>query len=43
MKEITLSNLTHELTTTFILSVAAFLLAMFLTYDKYNWRETRGV
>jgi phospho-N-acetylmuramoyl-pentapeptide-transferase len=48
MKEITLSNLTHELTTTFILSVAAFLLAMFLTpvytflaYRYKFWKKQR--
>jgi phospho-N-acetylmuramoyl-pentapeptide-transferase len=48
MKEITLTNLTHELTTTFILSVAAFLLAMFLTpvytflaYRYKFWKKQR--
>lgn len=48
MKEITLSNLTHELTATFILSVAAFLLAMFLTpiytflaYRYKFWKKQR--
>jgi phospho-N-acetylmuramoyl-pentapeptide-transferase len=46
--EITLSNLTHELSTTFLLSLAAFLLAMFLTpvytYLAYRykfWKKQR--
>lgn len=46
--EITLSTLTHELSTTFLLSLAAFLLAMFLTpvytYVAYRykfWKKQR--
>ncbi|MBC7943250.1 phospho-N-acetylmuramoyl-pentapeptide-transferase [Candidatus Saccharibacteria bacterium] len=49
MKELTLANLTQELTGTFILSVAAFLLAMFLTpiytflaYRYKFWKKQRS-
>lgn len=48
MKEMTLSNLTNELTGTFLLSVIAFILAMFLTpiytYVAYRykfWKKQR--
>jgi phospho-N-acetylmuramoyl-pentapeptide-transferase len=46
--DITLANLTHELTSTFLLSLAAFLLAMFLTpvytfvaYRYKFWKKQR--
>lgn len=49
MEQITLANLTHELTGTFILSVGAFLLAMFLTpiytflaYRYKFWKKQRS-
>jgi len=48
MNEITLTGLTHQLTTTFLLSVGAFLLAMFLTpvytflaYRYKFWKKQR--
>ncbi len=49
MEQLTFANLTHELTGTFILSVAAFLLAMFLTpiytflaYRYKFWKKQRS-
>lgn len=49
MNDITLANLTHELTGTFVLSVGAFLLAMFLTpiytflaYRYKFWKKQRS-
>lgn len=49
MKELALTNLSHELTITFILSVGAFLIAMFLTpiytflaYRYKFWKKQRS-
>jgi len=49
MEQVTLINLTHELTSPFILSVAAFMLAMFLTpmytflaYRYKFWKKQRS-
>ena len=49
MEQVTLINLTHELTNPFVLSVAAFLLAMFLTplytflaYRHKFWKKQRS-